>query len=216
MHDWYSKAGQGVGASIATTSAAAQMAVLAAHLLNQTATQHRGGSAAAASVRGARLRQSDAAGQLRARARADYFSSVAVNQSFNTNVYDASATSATYGANMVGAWRTFSLNGTYDRSEYFTTRQVGHRRKLAARRAVAERTATLRHTRRSTCPRTPSSSTSIARHRARDDVIDDSSLGRFDFSPQVRYPFKRWQFFTVNSSLSWRDTYYTRSYPSIP
>jgi hypothetical protein len=40
----------------------------------------------------------------------------------------------------------------------------------------------------------------------------DSGLTRFDISPQIRYPFKRWQWFTVNSTLSWRDTYYTRSY----
>jgi len=35
-------------------------------------------------------------------------------------------------------------------------------------------------------------------------------LGRTIFSTQLRYPFKKWQWFTVNSSVSWRDTYYTR------
>ena len=44
-----------------------------------------------------------------------------------------------------------------------------------------------------------------------DLVIDDSSVSRFDFSPQISYPFKKWQWFTVNSSVSWRDTFYTRS-----
>jgi len=29
--------------------------------------------------------------------------------------------------------------------------------------------------------------------------------------PQLRYPFKKWQWFTVNSTVSWRDTYYSRS-----
>ena len=49
--------------------------------------------------------------------------------------------------------------------------------------------------------------------QTRDDgtTIDDRTLGRFDFTPQVRYPFKRWPFLTVNSSFSWRETYYTRS-----
>src|SRR5204862_8043909 len=42
-------------------------------------------------------------------------------------------------------------------------------------------------------------------------IIDDRSLGRTDFSTQRRYPFKKWQWFTVNSSVNWRDTYYTRS-----
>jgi hypothetical protein len=43
------------------------------------------------------------------------------------------------------------------------------------------------------------------------DAVADTSLGRFDVNPQLRYPFKRWQWFTVSTSLSWRDTFYTRS-----
>jgi hypothetical protein len=39
----------------------------------------------------------------------------------------------------------------------------------------------------------------------------NQNLSRFDLLPQVRYPFKKWQWFTVNSTVSWRDTYYTRS-----
>jgi hypothetical protein len=42
-------------------------------------------------------------------------------------------------------------------------------------------------------------------------VVNDRGLGRFDFHPRLRYPFKRWQWFTVNSTVSWRDTFYTRS-----
>ena len=38
----------------------------------------------------------------------------------------------------------------------------------------------------------------------------------FDISPQIRFPFKKWQWFTVNSSLGWRDTYYSRSYSLDP
>jgi hypothetical protein len=44
------------------------------------------------------------------------------------------------------------------------------------------------------------------------DVVSDTGLGRIDVNPQIRYPFKRWQWFTVNSTMSWRDTYYTRSH----
>src|SRR5262249_4465863 len=40
----------------------------------------------------------------------------------------------------------------------------------------------------------------------------DTGLARLDVSPQIRYPFKRWQWFTVNSTLGWHETYYTRSY----
>ena len=47
--------------------------------------------------------------------------------------------------------------------------------------------------------------------RTDDKVIDDRGLTRIDFAPQLRYPFKRWPFLTVNSTVSWRETYYTRS-----
>src|SRR4030095_11908834 len=33
---------------------------------------------------------------------------------------------------------------------------------------------------------------------------------RFDFFPQVRYPFKKWAWLTANSTASFRDTFYTR------
>ena len=39
----------------------------------------------------------------------------------------------------------------------------------------------------------------------------DRSLTRLDFSPQLRFPFKKWQWFTANSTVSWRDTFYSRS-----
>jgi len=44
-------------------------------------------------------------------------------------------------------------------------------------------------------------------------VVADTNQGlsRLDISPQIRYPFKKWQWFTVNSTASWRDTFYTRS-----
>ena len=40
----------------------------------------------------------------------------------------------------------------------------------------------------------------------------DRGLSRFDVAPQVRYPFKKWQWFTVNTTTLWRETYYSRSY----
>ena len=33
----------------------------------------------------------------------------------------------------------------------------------------------------------------------------------FDFTPQIRFPFKRWQWFTVNTTAAWRETAYSRS-----
>jgi len=40
----------------------------------------------------------------------------------------------------------------------------------------------------------------------------DNGLTRIDLAPQVRYPFKKWAWFTVNSTFGWRETYYSKSY----
>ena len=52
-----------------------------------------------------------------------------------------------------------------------------------------------------------------------DTAVPESSynrdVSRVDFTPQVRFPFKRWQWFTVNTTASWRDTYYSRSLSAV-
>ena len=141
----------------------------------------------------------------------NYFSSIVSSQTFNTNIYDASRNQRTFGGNVVGAWANYSLNGTFDRSEYFydANSSADHRqlaaRRVSAQRAAARRIADLlfgrRRVRRPLRESTRTSGTTKA----------DSSLARYDFNPQIRYPFKKWQWFTVNSTISWRDTYYTRS-----
>ena len=47
-------------------------------------------------------------------------------------------------------------------------------------------------------------------------VTDDRTLSRVNVVPRLRYPLKRWQWLTVNSSLEWRDTFYTRSQDPDP
>ena len=52
----------------------------------------------------------------------------------------------------------------------------------------------------------------IARSITKDKLkTSDTGLTRFDVNPSLRIPFTRWQFFTVNSAVSWRGTYWTES-----
>ena len=112
---------------------------------------------------------------------------------------------------MVGGWGSYSLNGTFDRRESFNTTSTsgvsGNSPRISLTRS--ERPLFLR----SPIYFAISGEAAHLDRQTRDQerVIDDRSLGRTDFSTQVRYPFKKWQWFTVNSSLNWRDTYYTRS-----
>jgi LPS-assembly protein len=149
-------------------------------------------------------------GNLRARASVNYFSSIATNQTFNTNVYDASRNSRVYGGNIVGAWGGYSLNGTYDRSEYFydTTNSavVGGAPRIGLSRSERPLLGSPVYFSVGTEYVYLLKETKSATH------VDNQDLTRLDVTPQIRFPFKKWQWFTVNSSLNWRDTYYTRSY----
>ena len=131
-------------------------------------------------------------------------------QTFNTNIYDASRNNRSFGGNVVGAWGTYSLNGTFDHSEYFydTTSSgiSGSWPRIAFTRNERPLFGSPVLHRRHGVRAPASRLQGRARWHRRPD------LSRFDFSPQIRYPFKKWQWFTVNSTVSWRDTYYTRSF----
>lgn len=149
-------------------------------------------------------------GNIRARANVSYFSSLVTSQTFNTSINDASRNQRSFGGNLVGAWSHYSMNATIDRTEHFysltDSAVAGNLPRVALSRnerpllnspvyfsAGTEFLHTLRATK--------TASTSV-----------DTGLSRVDFSPQIRYPFKKWQWFTVNSTINWRDTYYTRSF----
>jgi LPS-assembly protein len=214
MHDWYSRAGQGFGSEYRYNFGGGSDGEVSGNLLNQTATFNADGSGLP-QTRAFELRGS--ANQalphnLRLRARVNYFSDLSVMQTFNTNVYDVSRNQRSYAGNIVGAWKTFSLNGTYDYNEYFTSQSTSGVVGNSPRITLARNERPLFG---ANSPIYFSANTEFVhedRQTKQDNVvIDDSGVSRFDFSPQIRYPFKKWQWFTVNSSVSWRDTYYTRS-----
>ena len=211
MHDWYSRAGQGYGAEYRYNYGGGSDGSMRAHVLDQRATVTTAG--ALPQTRAFELRGSASQplpGRLQARARVDYFSSVSVMQTYNTNVYDASRNSRNVGLNVTGAWQTFSMNATYDRSEYFANTTTSNLVGSSPRISLSRNERPLFKS-----PIYFSANTEFV-HLDRDTKVggastDNRGLARFDVTPQIRYPFKKWQWFTVNSSLAWRDTFYTRS-----
>jgi hypothetical protein len=150
--------------------------------------------------------------RLRGRARVNYFSSITANQTFQTNPIIAAVNNRYYGGNLVGGWGSYSLNAQYDHTENFpTTTQsyvYGGSPNISLTRG--ERPLFSKNS-----PFYFSATGDFAHldHLSKQDdvVVDDRSLGRGDFISAIRYPFKKWQWFTVNSAVSWRETYYTRS-----
>jgi LPS-assembly protein len=207
MHDWFSKAGQGYGSEYRYARIGGDGSVRA-HLLDQRALSETQPATRSFDMRGGVNQVLPY--NMRARANVDYFSSVQTMQTFNTNINDASRNQRSYGGNVVGAWRNYSLNGTFDRREFF----YGETSSIVA--GSAPRVAFSRSER----PLFRNSQVYFSvgsefvrfdRESRNGDVVTDTGLGRIDVNPQIRYPFKRWQWFTVNSSVTWRDTYYTRS-----
>lgn len=207
VHDWYSQTGQGTGAEYRYDVGGGSDGTLRAYTLDE----QLGANPRSRSYRidgGANHRLP---GNFRARARVNYFSSILTNQTVNIDVNNASRNTRSYGGNVVGALAGFSVNGTFERNEWFNDTTNSGVTGSAPRLSISKNERPL-FTGAPVYFSLGGEVVNLVRQtRALDVVTDDRSLSRLDFSPQLRFPFKRWPFFTVNSSISWRDTYYTRS-----
>ena len=149
-------------------------------------------------------------GHFRAQANVNYFSSIVSNLSYSTNPVVTANNNRTYGGNITGQVGTYNINATFNRSEYFYDTINSGVNGYAPRISVTRSERPLGDT-----PLYFSASgefVDIIQEAKSNGLTTDSDLARVDFNPTIRFPFKKWQWFTVNSSLSWRDTYYTKSY----
>ena len=216
MHDWFTNTGQGLGSEYRYNFGAGSDGNIRTYWLderNTTFVDAGGQTSTLPATRSYEIRGS--ANQLlphgfRARANVNYFSSVVTMQTLNTNIYDASRNQRSFGGNLVGVSNGFSMNGTIDHSEYFYSNTnssaiTGNWPRVNVSRNEQPLFGSQFYY---------SFGTEYA-HLLRTNIVDivesESGVTRFDVTPQVRYPFKKWQWFTVNSTIGWRDTYYTRS-----
>ena len=214
VHDWFSKTGQGVGGEYRYNTGLGD-GDLRTYVLDQhaaTYTQQNGSVFKTDPARSYEIRGGAnqlLPGHIRARANVNYFSSIVTSQTFNTNIYDASRNQRSFGGNLVGSWGNYSMNTTLDHSEYFYNLTDSVLSGSWPRVSFTRNERPILNS-----PVYLSVSTEYAR-MLRDsktaDIEVNTGLSRFDISPQIRYPFKKWQWFTVNSTLSWRDTFYSRS-----
>jgi LPS-assembly protein len=206
LHDWYSKTGQGVGTEYRYNFGGGSDGNLRAHLADEQSTT---GQTATRSYRVNGSANQLLPGRLRAVARVDYFSSIATNQTFNTDINQASNTNRSFGGNVTGAWGNYSLSGTADRTEYFANQTQSNVAGSWPRISIARSERPVGDTPLYLSARGEYAHiVNIGRNPEREL---DRSLTRVDVSPQIRFPFKKWQWFTANSAASLRNTYYSRS-----
>jgi LPS-assembly protein len=214
MYDWYSKFGHGIGSEY-RYNIGSGVGNFTTYMLNRKAVVDASGTTSPSerSVNFVGAANQRLPHRLRASAATNYFSSVSTNQAFQTNVADFSRSQRTYGGNVAGAWGHYSLNGTFQRSEWFSNPTRSGVTGSSPLVAVGQSERPLF----STSPIYFSWTSEYAHldHLIKDGGVvtdnGDTTLSRAEFAPRVRYPLKRWQFLTVNSSVTWRDTFYTRS-----
>src|SRR5262245_47316360 len=215
FHDWFSNTGQGVGSEYRYNFGGGDDGTFKAYMLNEHNTTIADPSRpdALTGSRSFELRGGAnqlLPGRLRARASVNYFSSLATSQTLNTNIYDQSRNTRDFGGNIVGAWGTYTLNSTIRHSEYFPGETSSTIQGDWPRVAMSRNERPLLNT-----PMYFSLGTEFV-HFVRTGTVngvetDSRSLSRIDFYPQLRYPFKKWQWFTINTTASWHETYYSRS-----
>jgi LPS-assembly protein len=217
LYDWFSRAGEGTGGEYRYNYGGGSDGQMSAYVLDEPSTTYNDAGGNPQTQPGGRsytlIGSANQAlpHRFRARAQVDYFSNIITNQTFNTNVYAASSNRRYFNTNVNGIIGGVSVNGTFDRSEYFNNT-------VSSAITGSSPRLTLNRGERPLFKTSPiyfgvSGEYAHLDRQTRDDgtTIDDRTLGRFDFNPQLRYPFKRWPFLTVNSTVSWRETYYTRS-----
>ena len=219
LHDWFSKTGQGVGGEYRYNFGGGTDGNLRTYFLNQHESTYLlpdGTSSTTPAGRSYEIRGGAnqlLPGNFRARMQVDYFSSLVTSQTFNTNIYDFSRNQRAYGGNVVGAWGTYTLNATLDHREYFYNADESVLSGSWPRVAISRNERPIGGSPLYFSIGSEYGYLLRTSHALSDGLPlkDDQSLSRFDLNPQIRYPFKKWQWFTVNSTVGWRDTFYTRS-----
>jgi len=218
-HDWFTQTGQGVGAEYRYVAAPGSDGFVKTYLLKQhaaTISQPGGGTTTIPASRdyeiSANVTQA-LPGRLRARGRVDYFSSIQAHQLYHYNIYDASRRQRSYAFNVTGSWGSYLLAASVDHNEVFysntSSTTVGAMPRLGFSRSE-------RPIGGSPLYFSVSSEYAALLRKSVDQTTEpakttDNGLQRVDVMPTVRLPFTRWPFLTVNTSLAWRATYWTRS-----
>ena len=218
VHDWFSKAGQGFGGEYRYVLAPGSEGSARVYTLNESEVTAEEATGERPARPGARsytvtggLSQQLPLG-MRAQASANYFTSLVTQQRYQQDVYQATQRQRSFGGNLNGNWSGYALSVRVDQTDYFdnddTLTRTGSLPRITVSRGERQ------------IGKSPvyfgatGEYVTLIRSVEVDGEVDetrDRGLTRLDVFPTMRVPFTKWSFFTVNSSIGWRGTYWTES-----
>ncbi|HYT73828.1 MAG TPA: hypothetical protein VEL79_03675 [Vicinamibacterales bacterium] len=146
---------------------------------------------------------------LRATANANYFSSLIAQQRYQQNIAAASNRQRTFGGNVTGTWGANTLSTTIDHNEIFSndtdSNVTGSLPRVTYSRAekpIWKLPIYFGDT---------SEYVTLVRTDKTSTTTNDRGLTRLDTFPTIRFPFTKLPYLTFNSSLGFRETYWSES-----
>ena len=215
FHDWFSKAGQGVGGEYRYVLAPGSQGDSRFSFVDERATTYTRPDGSKQDVPAVRSYSISGGGvqrlplRLRARGSVDFFSSIRTQQRLQQDIYRATNRTRRFGGNVAGNWGSYNFSATTDRTDTFYDEDfvtAGNLPRVSLTRSErpilgapiyfgisSEYVTLLRSTTRSGIK------------------AQDQGLSRLDLLPVVRVPFTRWPFLTANSVVAFRTTWWTES-----
>jgi LPS-assembly protein len=214
-YDWFSKTGQAFGTEYRYVASPVSLGDIRFYNIAERPTTQTNADGSTQQIAGRKsyeVRGNVAQSlplNLKARGRLDYFSDLTVQQTYQQNIYYSSRRQRMFSGNVNGMWGPYTLNVTGDRNEVFfsetSSTLSGSKPRVAlsyAERPVAGSIVYVSAN---------SEYASMIRSSKSGTTVKDLGLNRLDFSPMVRVPFTKWPFLTINSSVAWRYTWWSKS-----
>jgi len=220
LHDWYSKTGQAINGEYRYVSLKGG-GNISNTFLNEKETTYKQEDGTESHYPGQKsftlngsLSQA-LAGTWYAQARANYFSSIDVQQRSTADLNANSRHNRVFGGSTSGTLYGYRITGTYDRNENFSGTASSSVRGSAPRVSVQKPDRII-----SRYIPVYASVTNEYVHLNQQDrntsdtgdsTILNNDIDRLDINSALRFPFNKLSFLALNTSLSWRNTFWSDS-----
>jgi len=213
FHDWFTRAGQGAGVEYRYMTSPQSSGTVRLYRFSRSATSFTENGTTTTLAGSNSFELSGGAVQalapgIVARARMDYFSDVVSQQLLYQNINDASRRNRLLEGGVTANRGPWTFNGVYQRNEV-----INGVDDVLISGSTPRLQASLAPQRLFSSPVYGSFTSEYAYLPARrviaDVLVDDDSFARFDVSPSVRVPLSKLSFLAVNTSATYRATYYS-------